>query len=201
MSKFNGIVLFAVSMVLGLFGSTVARAEAAVGSPAPGFSLQDQDGNTVSLESLKGKIVVLEWFNNQCPFVQKFYTTGAMNRLAREYGGKGVVWLAVNSTKQKTGADNKAVAGEWKIDRPILNDSTGTTGHAYGAKTTPGMYIINAEGTLVYSGAIDDRESTETADLAGAKNYVRAALDELLAGKPVTISSTKSYGCSVKYAK
>ena len=198
-SLFSGVLMCA--MALGVVGASEARAQAKVGEPAPAFTLQDQDGQPVTLESFKGKTVVLEWFNNECPYVQKFYTGGDMNRLAEEYASRDVVWLAVNSTKSKDNAANKAIAGEWKIARPILNDATGVTGKAYGAKTTPHMYVINPQGTLVYAGAIDDKKSAEAGDVAGAKNYVRVALDEILAGKSVTTASTKAYGCSVKYAK
>jgi len=198
-SLFSGVLMCA--MALGVVGASEARAQAKVGEPAPAFTLQDQDGQPVMLESFKGKTVVLEWFNNECPYVQKFYTGGDMNRLAEEYASRDVVWLAVNSTKSKDNAANKAIAGEWKIARPILNDATGVTGKAYGAKTTPHMYVINPQGTLVYAGAIDDKKSAETSDIATSKNYVRAALDETLAGKTVSTAETKAYGCSVKYAK
>jgi peroxiredoxin len=168
------------------------------GDAAPGFSLQDQNGQTVSLDQLKGKVVVLEWFNNECPFVQKFYKGGHMNQWASSYAGKDVVWLAINSTNGKTNADNKAIAGEWKMDRLILNDSTGQVGHAYGSKNTPTMYVIDKDGKIAYRGAIDNGNPSSSVD--GAKNYVAQALDELMAGKPVSEPLTKAYGCSVKYA-
>lgn len=175
--------------------------KATVGQPAPGFTLQDQDGKPVSLSDYSGKVVVLEWFNNECPFVQKHYKTGSMNATASKYAEKGVVWLAVNTTKDKTNADNKKIAGEWNINRPILNDSTGDVGHLYNASSTPDMFIIDKEGKLAYSGAIDSIKSPDTDDLAKATNYVAKALDEVLDGKPVSTPETKSYGCSVKYAK
>lgn len=180
-------------------GRASATVGATVGGPAPAFSLQDQDGKTVSLSDFSGKIVVLEWFNNECPFVQKHYKTGAMNALAKTYTDQGVVWLAVNTTKGKTNADNKKVAEEWHIDRPILNDSEGVVGHLYGAQTTPHMFIINKDGTLAYEGAIDSIKSTDVDDLAKAQNYVKAALDAILKGEPVSNKENKSYGCSVKY--
>lgn len=171
----------------------------AVGGAAPQFSLQDQNGKTVNLSDLKDKVVVLEWFNNECPFVVKFYKDGYMNKWAEAYEGKGVVWLAVNSTKGKTNADNKQVAGDWKIDRPILNDANGQVGHLYGATNTPHMFVIN-KGQIAYMGAIDNKQSPNPADIAGAKNYVAQALDEILAGQSVSEPQTKAYGCSVKYA-
>lgn len=178
-----------------------AKAAAAIGQPAPAWTLQDQNGKSHNLSDFAGKIVVLEWFNNECPYVVKHYKEGHMNALAKKYESKGVVWLAINTTKGKTNADNLAIAGEWKIDRPILNDASGTVGKEYGARTTPHMYIIGKDGTLVYAGAIDSDTSADTSAVSGATNYVAAALDELLAGKPVSKAETKSYGCSVKYAK
>jgi peroxiredoxin len=182
-------------------GAGSPAATATVGQSAPLFTLEDQTGNKISLADQTGKVVVLEWFNNECPFVQKHYTGGDMNKLAEAYKAKGVVWLAVNSTKNKTNADNAKIAKEWSIDRPILNDATGATGHTYGAKTTPHMYVIDKSGTLVYAGAIDSTASSDQADIAKSENYVAKALDEVLAGKPVTTAQTKSYGCGVKYAK
>lgn len=171
-----------------------------LGDPAPTFSLQDQDGKTVNLADHAGKIVVLEWFNNECPYVVKHYSKGDMQKLADKYEEKGVVWLAINTTKGKTNADNKAIASEWKIDRPILNDSTGEVGRAYGAKTTPHMYILDKEGKVVYMGAIDNDRSSDQSKIASATNYVAKALDEVLAGSSVSEPQTKPYGCSVKYA-
>lgn len=171
------------------------------GDMAPAFSLQDQNGATVSLNELKGKIVVLEWFNNECPFVQKFYKGGHMNQWASTYMGKDVVWLAINSTSGKTIADDKAIATEWKIDRPILSDASGEIGKAYGSKNTPTMYIIDKDGKLAYRGAIDSNSDSSTDSISSSKNYVAQALNEMLAGKPVSEPMTKAYGCSVKYGK
>jgi peroxiredoxin len=172
-------------------------AKATIGSPAPSFSLQDQDGKTVALSDFKGKTVVLEWFNNECPYVVRHYKDGGMNSLASKYAGKDVIWLSINSTKGKTNADNKTIAGEWKIDRPILNDATGATGHLYNAQTTPHMYIIDKNGVLAYNGGIDNDQKGNKSDKV---NYVSKALDEILGGSSVTEPQTKPYGCSVKYA-
>jgi peroxiredoxin len=179
------------------------HAHAKVGHAAPEFALTDQNGNVVSLSNYKGKIVVLEWFNDECPFVKKFYDKGnyVMNDWAKAYGDKGVVWLAINSTASHDMAHNKKVAEKWKIDRPILDDSSGEVGEQYNAKTTPHMYVINADGVLAYAGAIDDNGSPDSAEIKNAKNYVAQAVDELLAGKKVSKSESKSYGCSVKYKK
>jgi peroxiredoxin len=202
-------VLFSLVAILTLSAFVVtsvtakekAAAKAAIGSPAPAWTLQDQDGKSHNLSDFAGKIVVLEWFNNECPYVVKHYKEGHMNALAKKYEAQGVVWLAVNTTKGKSNDDNKKIAGEWKIERPILNDASGTVGTAYGARTTPHMYIINKDGILVYAGAIDSDRSADTSAVSGATNYVAAALDELLAGKPVSKAETNPYGCSVKYAK
>lgn len=166
-------------------------ASVAIGQPAPQFSLPDQTGKTVSLADFSGKIVVLEWFNEGCPIVVGHYKAGTMNTLYAKYAPKDVVWLAINSTKGNTNDSNKAAAADWKMDRPILNDSNGQIGHVYGARTTPHMFIVNTDGVLVYMGAIDDK---------GKVNYVDKALGELLSGNSVSEPQTKPYGCSVKYA-
>lgn len=197
----SALCLVAVASLAGTFATVTGagRAAPAVGAAAPAFTLQDQDGKTVSLSDFAGKVVVLEWFNNECPFVVKHYKNGDMNKLAKTYIDQDVTWLAINTTKGKTNADNKKIAGEWKIDRPILNDAEGVVGHLYGAQTTPQMFIIAKDGTLVYNGAIDSIKSSDTADIAKADNYVKAALDSLLKGQTIANKENKSYGCSVKY--
>lgn len=205
-SRFAVMSVGAVVLVAAMFASRgiaddkadASKATASVGQAAPVFELKDQNGQAVSLSQFSDKVVVLEWFNNECPFVVKQYKNGDMNKLASKYNDKGVVWLAVNSTQSHNVEHNKKVAGEWSVNRPILDDSEGSVGHMYGAKTTPHMYVIN-KGTLVYKGAIDSIQSTDSADIAKADNYVAKALDEVLAGKPVTTAETKSYGCGVKY--
>jgi peroxiredoxin len=168
------------------------------GTLAPNFTLKDQDGNDVSLSDYKDKVVVLEWFNNECPFVVKFYKEGHMNEWAKAYAGKDVVWLAINSSSKHDVAHNKTVAGEWKIDRPVLSDASGDVFRAYGAKVTPHMYVIAKDGKIAYVGAIDNKKSTDTADIKDATNYVAQALDEILADKSVSTPQTDAYGCSVK---
>lgn len=186
-----------------LFSAAASSVHAAVeiGKAAPEFSLTDQHGKTVKLSDYSGKIVVLEWFNEGCPYVQKQYKTGAMNATAAKYAEKGVVWLAVNSTNSATVASNLKAATEWKMDRPVLDDHAGTVGHAFGAKNTPHLFIVDKDGKLIYHGAIDSVNSSEADDISGATNYVAKALDEATAGKPVSQSETKPYGCTVKYAK
>jgi len=171
---------------------------AKVGQPAPDFTLKDQNDEKVSLSAHKGKIVVLEWINPDCPIATRHYEVDTMRDLDAKYRDKGVVWIAVNSTHYMgTDDDNKWIK-KYEIPYRVLSDKTGAVGHLYAARTTPHMYIVDAAGTLVYQGAIDD-------DPRGRKeeklNYVAQALDELLAGKPVSVAETKAYGCSVKYAK
>lgn len=198
------VAVVAVAMLA--FGSTSflnagAQGELAIGKPAPDFALQDQDGKTVTLSELKGKVVVLEWFNEECPFVVKFYKEGHMNQWSEKYASQGVVWLAVNSTSKATNETNKAIHGKWNMKHPVLNDASGKTGKAYQSKNTPTIYIVDKEGNLAYWGGVDNKPSSETGDIATAKNYVAQSLDEILAGKPVSEAKTKPYGCSVKYAK
>jgi peroxiredoxin len=170
-----------------------------VGDQAPGFTLSDTDGNQVSLSDYSGKVVVLEWLNPDCPFVQRHYKAGTMKNLATKYGAQGVVWLTINSTKYMDAAANAKFRSANDLPYPILVDQAGQVGHLYGAMTTPHMYVIDGGGRLVYIGAIDD-------DPRGNKdgpvtNYVAAALDEVVAGKAVATAETKPYGCSVKYKK
>ncbi len=179
--------------------------EVTVGQPAPNFTLSDTLGKIYSLADFKGKNVVLEWFNYDCPFVAKQYDSGSMQKLQETYTGKGIVWLAINSSAPGKEGNyspdqlNKMAKSKKANPTAILLDSDGTVGRLYAAQTTPHMFIIDAAGNLVYQGAIDDIPSTDVTDIEKSHNYVRMALDEILAGKPVTTSATKSYGCSVKY--
>lgn len=177
------------------------EAAAKIGSIAPAFTLTDTDGKTISLSDFAGKIVVVTWFNPGCPFVKKHFENGAstFNDLNKKYGEQGVVFVAINSGapgKEGAGKEaNSSVRKDWKIEFPILLDESGKVGKLYGAKRTPEMFIINKDGTLAYHGAIDD----EPGKNIGKTNYVAKALDEILAGKPVTTTQTKPYGCTVKY--
>jgi peroxiredoxin len=176
-----------------------------VGSSAPDFSAPDTKGKPHSLSQYKGKYVVLEWFNPECPFVKKHYGPGNMQKLQEEYTGKGVVWLSVDSSAPgKEGsltpeqAEKKMT--EWKTKpTALLLDSNGKVGQTYGAKNTPHMFVINPDGKIVYEGAIDSKASPNPADIPSATNYVKVALDESMSGKPVSNPNTKPYGCSVKY--
>jgi len=163
---------------------------------APNFTLQDQTGHAVSLIDFTGKVVVLEWINYQCPFVKFHAAAGTMRSLAEKYKAQGVVWLGINSTKTATRAKDREWIEQNKLPYPVLEDFEGTIGHAYGAKTTPHMFVINKEGRIVYQGAIDDDRRIEG---KATVNYVDQALTALLAGKPIAQERTEPYGCSVKY--
>jgi peroxiredoxin len=177
-----------------------------IGKPAPDFTLPALDGSPVSLASFKGKTVVLEWFNPQCPFVVKAHTKGSLVELAKKHTAAGVVWLAINSGGEgKQGHDpavNTERATAWGLGHPILRDVDGAIGKAYGATNTPNMFVIGPDGTVVYAGAIDNSPDGEGGSPAGGTliNYVDAALADLAAGRPVATPLTKPYGCSVKYA-
>lgn len=176
-----------------------------VGQTAPDFTLTDLHGKSVTLSSLKGKFVVLEWVNPECPFVQKHYSSGNMQRLQKEATAKQVTWLSINSTRPthsdyKTPDQMRAWTAEQKAaPTTTLLDPNGTVGKLYGARTTPHMYVIDPEGQLIYAGAIDNKRSSNPSDIDSARNYVRVALNEARAGKPVTTAATTPYGCSVKY--
>jgi peroxiredoxin len=181
-------------------------APAVVGQPAPAFSVTDASGKAVSLADFKGKTVVLEWVNPGCPYVRKHYDSANMQATQKGATDKGVVWLAVNSTAQgqsdyKKPADMAAWMQSQKAAAThTLMDSDGKIGKAYGARTTPHLYIVDAKGTLAYAGGIDDKPSSDPADVKTAKNHVNAALGDLQAGKPVAQATTRPYGCSVKYS-
>jgi hypothetical protein len=189
-----------------LAASVGAQAGSLLGKPAPAFSLPGLAGKPVSLADYKGKTVVLEWLNKDCPFVRHYYKNGDMQGLQKKYTDKGVVWLSiVSSAEGKEGYfAGAAEAAEYKDGQKaamtdILLDPQGSVGQAYSAKTTPDMFIVGPKGKVVYAGAIDDKPSTDPADAATAKNWVAQALDEILAKKKVSVPETRSYGCGVKY--
>jgi len=179
-------------------------AEAEVGKAAPGFEAKDINGKTHKLSDYKGRIVVLESYNLDCPFCANHFNTGAMQELQAELTAKGVVWLLVNSAGKRSGSyrDPVAARNEWealKIKATAwLDDHNGKVGRLYGMKTTPHMFVIDKNGVLAYQGAIDDRAEVE-GDPRKARNYVREAVSKLLNGEKVEITQTKSYGCGVKY--
>jgi peroxiredoxin len=176
-----------------------------VGSMAPDFSLTDAKGKTHSLADYKGKYVVLEWFNPECPFVKKHYGTSNMQNLQKEFTDKGVVWLTIDSNAPGTEGNLTAEQAEkittaWKTHQTaLLLDPDGKAGRAYGAKNTPNMVVIDPSGTIAYEGAIDSKATPNPADIPTSTNYVKTALDESLTGKPISNPKTKPYGCSVKY--
>ena len=193
---------FVLFSTLALAASSLA---AEIGKPAPDFSATDINGKTVKLSDYKGKIVVLESYNSDCPFCNNQYKTGATQDLQMDLAAKGIVWLIVNSVNPNNAshrtpdqarqeiADKKIIATAW------IDDSSGAVGHLYDMKTTPDMYVIDKNGVLVYQGAIDDKPDPQH-DPRTAHNYVRETVNSLLAGKSVEVSQTKPYGCSVKYA-
>lgn len=198
------IALF-VCVFFAALGMNLLAIEAPVDESAPDFTCNDSDGKEHSLSGYKGKIVVLEWLNHDCPFVKKHYGSGNMQKLQRIYTGKDVVWLSViSSAPGKQGFCTPDKANDLlrtKNAQPtaVLLDPLGTVGKKYGAKTTPHMFIIDKEGTLVYNGGIDNKRSTDLADVDTATNYVAKALNELLAGEEVSTKTSAPYGCSVKY--
>ncbi len=203
-------LIFSALCLATAFGLVLTRAAAAelavVGEAAPNFKLTGADGKPHTLSEYAGKFVVLEWTNPQCPFVHKFYDSGAMQKLQADETGKGVAWLRINSSAERhegfQTADELAsyVKANHVAATESLLDPEGKVGHLYGARTTPHMFVIDPKGTLIYAGGIDDKPSPNPEDIASAKNYVAAALDEAMAGKPVTTAKSRPYGCSVKYA-
>lgn len=193
----------------GLLAAMAAPALAAglrIGAPAPDFEARDSQGKTVRLSDFKGRTVVLEWTNHDCPFVQKHYGGGAMQALQKSWTGRGIVWLSViSSAPGEQGAVDGPGADRLTAERhaapsAVLLDPAGTLGRAYDARTTPHMYVVTGDGLLAYQGGIDDRPSTEVADLKGARNHVDAALTEIAAGRPVSVTTARPYGCTVKYS-
>ena len=184
--------------------STAALA-AAVRQPAPDFALKDVSGRTVKLSDYRGRYVVLEWVNPECPYVQKHYGSRNMQGLQRDYTARNVAWLTIDSTHadhseyyapDRLAAWMKRMGG---TPTATLLDPTGTVGRSYGARTTPHMFIVDPKGELIYAGGIDDTRSSDPDDVKTAKNYVRAAMGDALAGRPVAEASTRPYGCSIKY--
>lgn len=207
MNKFYKVVRFFCMVFSVLWLSFSANAAVEVGKPAPDFQLVNEKGQAVSLSGLKGKFVILEWTNHECPFVKKHYGAKNMQTLQNKYTKEGVVWLSIiSSAPGKQGfvsADEAKALSETRSATPshILFDPKGEVGRMYDAKTTPHMYIIDKEGVLQYNGGIDSIPSANPADIGKAENYLDSAFAELKAGKSVSKSLTRPYGCSVKYAK
>lgn len=197
-------------MMGALFGATVlaatsAMAQAVVGNPAPAFTATDTTGKPVTLSDFKGKFVVLEWTNPECPFVGKHYNSGNMPATQKQMTAKGVAWLSIQTTKKN---DDKARAElqAWQKSKnasptATIIDSDGNVARAYRATATPHMYVVDPQGTLIYAGAIDSKPSANPADIETATNFVSQALDEAMSGKTVSRPSTRAYGCAVKYPR
>ena len=191
--------------VVALAMSGASFGAAKVGEPAPAFTAPGAGGKGVSLADFKGKYVVLEWTNEGCPFVQKHYESGNMQKLQAAYTGKDVAWVTVFSSKPGAqGHVDAAGAQKFKADHKTAStamvlDEAGTVGRLYDAKTTPNMYVIDPDGKLIYAGAIDDTPTADPADIPKSRNFVQLALDEAMAGKPVSTPVSKPYGCSIKY--
>ena len=203
MTRFISRFALAPAIILGAAALWAAQ----VGSPAPDFSAQDSNGATHTLSQYKGKYVVLEWHNRECPFTLKHYASGNMQRLQKEWTARGVIWFTVISSAagaqgyMTADKENAYVKQMKAAPTGVLLDPTGQLGHLYDAKTTPHMFIINPEGVLVYNGAIDDKPTPDQADIATSTNYVSQALEEAMAGKSVSVPVSRPYGCSVKYAR
>ena len=199
------MLLFFIMLGCAVSMPLCAQAALMVGEQAPDFTIQDTKGTEHSLSAYKGKFIVLEWFNPDCPFVKKHYGSGNMQRLQKAYTEKGVIWLSINSSAPgKQGNYDPVVmdqlmAGKGANSTAVLLDPNGTVGRMYGAATTPHMFIIDPQGALVYQGAIDSIPGTDQSEINEADNYVEAALEAAMSGKPIEVASTKSYGCSVKY--
>jgi peroxiredoxin len=201
----NPLFAAALAVALPFAAASGAQAAATVGQPAPAFTLTDSKGTAHSLADFAGKTVVLEWFNHECPFVKKHYGAGNMQRQQTAATADGVVWLVVNSSapgKQGNvdGAKADAILAEWKATpTAFLLDHDGKVGQAYGAKTTPHLFVIDGGGVLRYNGAIDSVPSADASDIPGSTQFVEAALADLAANRPVARATTQPYGCSVKY--
>ena len=199
------LLILAAAAAAATIRAEVAQPKAELGKPAPDFTLPDPSGTNWTLSAQKGRYVVLEWINVDCPFVKKHYGSGNMQTLQKAYTEKGVVWFAICSSAP--GKQGHYAPAQWpalleeRKAKPsaVLLDPEGKVGRLYGARTTPHMYIIDPEGLLIYAGAIDNQPSPDPKTLAEARNYIREVLDAALEGKPVSPTSTQPYGCSVKY--
>src|ERR1700689_3803824 len=195
------------SALIAVLSLTLAAYAVRVGDPAPDFTGTDSNGKTESLDQYRGKFVVLEWHNHDCPYTVKHYESGNMQSLQKQWTAKGVVWLTIISSAPGTqgyvdaSAENAYMKKMGAKPTAAILDPSGAIGHLYDAKTTPNMFIIDPSGKLIYAGAIDDHATTDVSDIPSSKNYVSTALTEAMAGQPVQTVYTRPYGCSVKYAR
>jgi peroxiredoxin len=205
MVRMSAVLSLAFAVTLTFQSARGENVSAAKLHPAPDFALTDALGKNHKLSDYKGKFVVLEWVNYDCPFVKKHYGSGNMQKLQKDFTRQGVVWLSINSSApgkqgRYSGEELAHRMAELKVNATAyLQDPDGAVGRLYKAKTTPTLFVIDPQGDIVYGGAIDDHPSTDQEDVPKARNYVREALEAAMAGKPVPVASTVSYGCSVKY--
>ncbi len=202
MKSFAKLTL-AITLVVGVL-AFAAAAKVSVGAAAPSFQATDSVGKKVDLESLRGKYVVLEWCNWGCPYVQKHYNSGNMQALQKKYADKGVVWLTIFSSAEGaqgyyTNPQLTKIGAEKKMSSHLVSDANGTIGKLYNARNTPSMFVVNPEGNVIYMGGIDDQPTPDPSSLKGARNFVSAALDESMASKPVSVPTSRPYGCGIKY--
>ena len=204
--SFSGVTLAAIAALAVALVPSAAIAQVKVGTQAPEFSATDSHGQSHSLSQYRGKYVVLEWHNHDCPYTRKHYVSGNMEALQKEWTAKGVVWFTVISSApgqqgyMTDAAENAYLEQMHAMPTAVLMDPEGKLGHLFAAKTTPEMYVIDPEGKLIYEGAIDNRPTPDVSDIKGADNYLSDALTAAMAGKPVADPATRPYGCSVKYA-
>lgn len=187
-----------IPLIIALLWTTLAFAAPEVGQAAPAFSAQTADGKTVKLSDFAGKVVVLEWYNPECPFSRKFYSVGKMPEFQNQAIAQGAIWLSINSGGKISNLKSSA-ASDHNAATAVIDDADGKMGKAYGAKTTPHCFVIGKDGKLIYKGAIDSVSSPRPSDIEGATNYVMAAVTASLAGKTPAQTNTKPYGCGVKY--
>jgi peroxiredoxin len=197
-----GVIAIAAALLIAPILMSALR----IGEPAPDFSATASNGKSYRLSEFRGKFVVLEWHNNGCPYTRKHYESGNMQRLQKEWTGKGVVWFTVISSAPGTQGyvtadqENSYLTKMGATPTAALLDPNGDLGHLYDAKTTPHMIIINPQGVMIYDGAIDDHPSPDASDIPASKNFVSMALSDAISGKPVSVATSRPYGCSVKYA-
>lgn len=205
MKLVRSCAVFFLTIFLSFISLKAFSENAAVGSTAPAFSLNNALGKPVSLSQFSGKIVIIEWFNQNCPFVRKFYQNGDMRVFQKQARDKGAVWLTINSSAQgKQGyiapEEAQTIANEHDLDPNfLLLDPEGTVGKLYGAKVTPHMFVVDSKGNLAYAGAVDSQPTTKASDIAGSANYVMQALEALTQGRAPSVANTDPYGCGVKY--
>ncbi|MFN0314331.1 MAG: thioredoxin family protein [Burkholderiales bacterium] len=196
---------FMLVLVSLVWNCGLANANVSSGQMAPDFALTDINGNPQKLSAYKGKYVVLEWFNSECPFVQKHYESGNMQSLQKKFGGQGVVWLTINSTNPNSSnyrdpARSREIAKSWKLySAALMLDTDGKVGRMFGATATPHMWVIEPSGKVIYAGAIDNKASFRQDDVKTAKNFVASALEDSMAGRPIGVAAAPAYGCSIKY--